>query len=55
VTRDGRLFNNYTEEGLRELIAAVPTLQLLTLWETPDRRPERSGVVWLNLLARRGE
>src|SRR5262249_19105964 len=41
--QDGRLFTNYTEESLRGLITSVPTLSVVRIWQTTDRRPTRSG------------
>jgi SAM-dependent methyltransferase len=51
--RSGRLFNDYTKEEVRRLIAGAAGLGLVSLWETADRRPHRSDEVWVNALAQR--
>jgi SAM-dependent methyltransferase len=51
--REGRFFNDYTEELLRQLIGRQPALTLLRAWQTADVQPDRRGTIWLNTLVRR--
>jgi SAM-dependent methyltransferase len=51
-TRDGRLFNDYTEKCLREVIAQQPSLGVISTWTTDDVRPNRRGDCWINGLVR---
>jgi SAM-dependent methyltransferase len=53
--RDGRLFNDHTEESLGQLLRGHPRLRLVRAWRTQDPRPGRSEQSWLNALVRRGE
>jgi SAM-dependent methyltransferase len=50
---EGRLFNDYTENGFRPLLAGHALLSLLRAWRTDDVRPAKQGDTWLNVLARR--
>jgi SAM-dependent methyltransferase len=47
-----RFFRYHTEETLRALLRQQGDLEVLEVWETPDRRPGHPEV-WLNVLARR--
>jgi SAM-dependent methyltransferase len=49
----GRLFNDYTDLELRDLVARHRALCMLQLWETTDLRPDRDKELWLNVLVRR--
>jgi hypothetical protein len=51
--RGGRLFNDYTEQELRDLVARHRAVCMLQLWETRDLRPCRSGELWVNALIQR--
>jgi SAM-dependent methyltransferase len=51
--RDGRLFNNYPERSLRDLLMQLPELEKLRIWQTTDRRPDREGETWINAIARK--
>jgi SAM-dependent methyltransferase len=51
-SRNGRWFNDYTEESLAELLGRHPLLETLRLWRTEDLREGREGQLWLNALAR---
>ena len=53
VVRDGRLFNDYDEESLRDLLESRPELGILKVWRTADLRPDRDDVTWLNILLRK--
>jgi hypothetical protein len=50
---DGRLFNDYDEGSLRELLRSRPELGILEVWRTTDLRPNRNDVTWLNVLLRK--
>jgi 2-polyprenyl-3-methyl-5-hydroxy-6-metoxy-1,4-benzoquinol methylase len=49
--RDGRLFSDYTEHTLAQLISNHPDLALVHLWQKDDTR--RAGIVWLEGLLRK--
>jgi SAM-dependent methyltransferase len=51
--RQGRLFNDYTEDAFQPLLAGHELLTFLRAWRTDDVRPEKRGEKWLNLLAGR--
>lgn len=53
VVRDGRLFNDYTEEGFEALLGVLLNLDLVSTWRTADLRPQRAHTTWLNTLSRR--
>ena len=53
AVRDGRLFNDYDEGGLRDLLRSRPELKILKLWRTTDLRPNCNDVTWLNVLLRK--
>jgi SAM-dependent methyltransferase len=47
--KDGRVFTDLDEEQAKELLHHISGIQLLNLWLTEDRRPDRPEM-WLNLL-----
>jgi SAM-dependent methyltransferase len=51
--RESRLFSDYTEQSLRELVRRHPQLELARGWVTDDARAERVGHRWLNALLKR--
>ncbi len=51
--RDGRLFNDYDEVSLRDLLRNRPEFGTLKLWRTTDLRPDGNDVTWLNVLLRK--
>jgi SAM-dependent methyltransferase len=53
--RDGRLFNDSTEEGLRQLVRRHPFLTLLRVWLSEDMRPEQRRHKWVNGLMRKSQ
>jgi hypothetical protein len=53
--RDGRFFQDYTEEGLRQLARRHPLLTLLRVWITGDARPEQKRHRWVNGLIRKSQ
>ena len=49
-TKDGRFFNDYTIDELKELLYSYnENLQIIDLWVTPDNRPERNDN-WVNAI-----
>ena len=53
LERNGRFFNDMTEEKFTSLLGSVPFLRLVETRVTEDVRPERAGELWLNCLLRR--
>lgn len=51
--RDGRLFNDYDERSLGDLLRSRPDLVPLEVWRTTGLRPDRDDVTWLNALLRK--
>jgi hypothetical protein len=51
--RYGRLYSDYTEQRLRELMTAHPLLTIERVWVTEDVRPEKKGNWWLNAIVRK--
>jgi SAM-dependent methyltransferase len=51
--RGGRLFSDYTEQGLRALMTGHPLLTIERLWVTEDVRPGKKGNWWLNAVIRK--
>lgn len=47
-----RRFTDLDEEGLRELLKAVPGIEIASLWVTQDNRPDRDER-WLNGILRK--
>ena len=47
--KDNRLFNDYTEDTLQDLISNYPQLSILELWLTDDRREDRDDK-WINVI-----
>ena len=50
--KDNRLFNDYTEDTLADLISNYPQLSILELWLTDDRREDRDDK-WINLIVKK--
>lgn len=50
--KDNRLFNDYTEGTLQNLISNYPQLSILELWLTDDRREDRSDK-WINVIVKK--
>ena len=51
--RNGRFFQNMTEESLGELLKDIPELEVISTKITADVRPGRGKELWLNALLRR--
>ena len=50
--KDGRLFNDYTEESLRDILKTFDTLNVCEIWLTEDRREDRDDK-WINAIVRK--
>lgn len=50
--RNGRWFNDYTEEKFEQLISLCPELKVLETWITIDVRPDRQEK-WLNIIMKK--
>lgn len=50
--RNGRYFNDMTEEKMELLLKRLKTFKIEKMWRTSDVRPGRSEEKWLNLLLR---
>lgn len=50
--KDGRLFNDYTEESLRETLASYNELSVCDIWLTEDRREDRDDK-WINAIVKK--
>lgn len=50
--KDNRLFNDYTENTLEDLISNYPQLSILELWLTDDRREDRNDK-WINIIVKK--
>ena len=51
--KDGRFFNDCTEDELTQLLKQFPSLDLLEFWQTSDIRPGRQAEEWLNAVVRK--
>lgn len=51
--RNGRFFQNMTEDSLAELLKDIPELEVISTKITGDVRPGREKEMWLNVLLRR--
>lgn len=50
--RNGRYFNDMTEEKMELLLQRLGTFEIEKMWRSTDVRPGRSDEKWLNLLLR---
>ena len=51
--RDGRYFNDFTEETFNDLLAEFPNLKIQEVEVTTDVIPGRENVSWLNLIMKK--
>ncbi|MBQ3513807.1 MAG: class I SAM-dependent methyltransferase [Lachnospiraceae bacterium] len=51
--RNGRYFNDMTEERFRKLLQDVEGLEIEEIWVSSDVRPGRGEEKWLNLILRK--
>jgi 2-polyprenyl-3-methyl-5-hydroxy-6-metoxy-1,4-benzoquinol methylase len=50
--QDGRLFTDFTESGLKAVLAHCSELEVVRIWTTQDARPDRADQ-WVNALVRK--
>jgi len=50
--KDNRLFNDYTEASLKELLSKYSELSIEELWSTEDKRPDRDET-WVNAIVKK--
>lgn len=53
AVKGGRLFNDYDEGSLKDLLRSRPEFGILKVWRTMDLRPDCDDVTWLNVLLRK--
>ena len=46
----GRHFTDFDEEGMADLVEALPHVSIRELWVDSDVRPDRRDVKWLNVI-----
>ena len=51
--RGERYFSDYTEDSLKTMIEKTGFFEIIRIWESDDVRSNRSGMEWVNLLARK--
>jgi hypothetical protein len=51
--KDGRVFTNYSEKGLRELINSIDDLITIEIIRTTDVREGREGENWVSVIAKK--
>ena len=51
--RDGRYFNDFTEESFKNLLAEFPNLKIQEVEVTTDVIPGRENVSWLNIIMKK--
>lgn len=47
--QEGRSFTDMNESNLHTLLEVVPEIEMISLWTTQDRRPQRNEI-WLNAI-----
>jgi SAM-dependent methyltransferase len=52
ITGD-RLFNDYNEPLIKQLLSKHSSLELLEVWQTLDKMPNSRNLRWINVLARK--
>ena len=53
IAADGRLYNSYTPESFRELLATITTIREITTWRTEERSSPAKRAPWLNFLLKK--
>lgn len=48
-----RYYNDQTKASFEALLSEIPYIQIVDIWVTPDRRPDRLGKLWLNCLIKK--
>lgn len=47
-----RTFSDLTETCLEDVLAQIPSLNVVKVWQSKDQRPDRSEQVWLNVVVK---
>lgn len=55
ISRNGILFNDYTEDIFQAVLADEKDLDILKMWRSPDLPPARPDREWLHVLAKKHE
>ena len=50
IDKKGRYFNCYTEKAFKEMILAVPKLEIIKIYKSEDTIGGRNNLQWLNVL-----
>ena len=50
IDEKGRYFNCYTEKTFKEMILAVPKLEIIKIYKSEDTIGGRNNLQWLNVL-----
>jgi 2-polyprenyl-3-methyl-5-hydroxy-6-metoxy-1,4-benzoquinol methylase len=50
--KEGRHFTDLNEKALEALVSQLPDIEVVAMWQTQDKRPERNET-WLNALMRK--
>lgn len=50
--KDGRIFSDFTEDSLRDLLESAGGFRGISVWTTNDARPDRSDERWVNAICR---
>lgn len=50
--KDNRLFNDYTDESLKDLLSLYKELYIKEMWITEDKRPDRDDK-WINVIVKK--
>ncbi|MBQ4864724.1 class I SAM-dependent methyltransferase [Pseudoalteromonas sp. MMG013] len=48
-----RTFSDLTETCLEDVLAQIPSLNVVKVWQSKDQRPDRSEQVWLNVVVKK--
>jgi 2-polyprenyl-3-methyl-5-hydroxy-6-metoxy-1,4-benzoquinol methylase len=50
---DGRLYNSYSMESLKDLVKSTTTLQEVDCWESPSGSPSTHSAPWLHFIGKK--
>lgn len=53
--KDGRLFTNFDEEGIKALIKEIPNLDIVNIFVTTDVRIDRVDEGWISVIVKKKE
>jgi len=51
--KDGRLFTNFDEEGIKALVKEIPNLDIVRLFVTSDVRTDRVDEGWISVITKK--